>query len=188
MKRFSCALALVLALGAQAAEPTPCTLEAWSTGTTPAERRIHAGPGADTPVITTMPAPIEFAGFTFRVTLTITEARDGWFRVSLAMADNPILDALPSIVFKGDGWVSGEYLGLVLNHVHLYAEPSGEAAVVAKLAALDEDGVLWGSDSTVVTRLLDCRGDWVSLEGTLLGREVRGWTTGTCANQVTTCP
>src|SRR5690606_15523338 len=137
------ALILVLSLGAQAAEPTACTLEAWSTGTTLAERRIHAGPGADTPVITTMPAPIEFAGFTFRVTLTITEVRDGWFRVSLAMADNPILDALPSIVFKGDGWVSGDHLGLVLNHVHLYAEPSGEAAVVAKLAALDEDGVLW---------------------------------------------
>lgn len=92
---------------------------------------------------------------------------------------------------------SGEFVGLLLNRVELYAVPfddeSEEAianppAVMDRLAAADGDGALWGPDSATVDRLLDCRGDWVLVEATLLGRTLRGWTSDTCASQITTCP
>lgn len=183
--------------GPSGVAPATCSIEAWSTGETPAERRIHAGPDAESPVLATMPPPIEFAGYSFKVTLEITGARDGWFRIHRATTSNTIVDDPLETVFEGEGWVSGEFVGLLLNRVDLYAAPfddeSEEAianppAVVGRLAAADAEGVLWGPDSATVERLLDCRGDWVLVEATLLGHALRGWTSGTCANQLTTCP
>lgn len=169
-------------------ESVACDLDAWSNGRTEEERRIHAGRGEGTPVLATMPPPEEFEDFVFRVELEVTGARDGWFRVDRATTTNTIVEEPLTTVFEGDGWVPGEFLGLLLNHSRLYAGPSTTADVVATLSGTGADGVRYGPDSTRVERLLDCRGDWVLVAGTLEGRPVRGWAPGTCASQLTTCP
>jgi len=170
------------------AESGTCDIDAWSNGRTPEGRRIHAGRCEGAPVLATMPPPEEFEDFVFRVELEVTGARDGWFRVDRGTTTNTIVEEPLTTVFEGDGWVPGEFLGLLLNHSRLYAGPSTTADVVATLSGTGADGVRYGPDSTRVERLLDCRGDWVLVAGTLEGRPVRGWAPGTCASQLTTCP
>src|SRR5690606_36946825 len=79
----------------------------------------------------------------------------------------------------------GDHLGLLINHRYLYEKPSSDAMVVADLSKIDERA---GPDSFAVQRLHACAGSWLEVEGHLFSRHHRGWTRGTCSNQVATCP
>jgi hypothetical protein len=146
---------------------------------------VHDGPGSGFPVIAELPAPVEIYGDPFAPEVTITGAQDGWFRIEDAVVIDYAGDKPTAVVFQGEGWVPGGSLGLLLNHLHLYAGPSMNTEKVARL--LDEDEGA-GPDSFLVDRLHACEGDWVEVEGDFVGKRHRGWTVGTCSNQVTTCP
>jgi hypothetical protein len=179
------AVGLIAAGGLAAAEDAPatCEISAWTLGEDEVE--VRRGPGADFPVIAKLPPPVEAEGDPYSTELSVTGSKQGWFRVEEAIVIDYIWDDPVETVFSGEGWVSGGDLGLALNHRYLYAGASTESRVVATLV----DPVAGaGPDSFIVDRLYACQGDWVEVKGEFVGSRHRGWTTGTCSNQVTTCP
>jgi hypothetical protein len=164
---------------------TACELEAWSTDTDPQGLAVRAGPGVDAPAIARLPPPTIIQGDAYATQVSITGAKDGWFRIGQALVVDYVGEQATQVVFEGEGWVSGRFLGLALNDATLHATPSRRAPAVARL--VDEGGGT-GPDTFVVARLHACQGRWADVEGTFLGTRLRGWATRTCANQVTTCP
>lgn len=161
-----------------AADITACTISAWSTDTDRNGLNIRAGAGSETKVIGQIPIDGE---------VSITGSKNGWFRIDRAeLVDYDSGESTE--VFSGDGWVSGRLLGLGLNDFNLHSAPAEGSVVIARLFADIPGGGAAGSDSFIVTRLLTCQGNWVEVEGTFLDTPLRGWSTRTCSNQVTTCP
>lgn len=155
-----------------------CAISAWSNDADSNGLNIRAGAGSDAPIIGKIPVGGE---------ISITGSQDGWFRIDHAELVD--YDAnLTQDVFAGEGWVSGRLLGLLLNDMNLYADPSVDAPVVAHLMGETAGGGAMGPDSFRVDRLLACQDNWVEVEGTFLDEPLRGWATRTCSNQVTTCP
>lgn len=164
---------------AAAAEVKMCEISAWFNGPGPENLAIRAAPEPDAEIVATLPPPRQIEEFVFRTEMEISGFRRGWFRVNQAFILDYLFDEPTEIVFEGEGWVVGNHLGLLLNHQHLYEKPSFDAKTVADLA---------GPDSFTVDRLHACAGYWVEVEGHIFGKHHRGWTSGTCSNQVTTCP
>jgi hypothetical protein len=183
-------IVLVLFASAQAyaagATVTDCDVTAWSTDKDPAGLNIRAGPGTGHTVIGKVPPPYKVEGETFAAEVAITGSQDGWLRITRAIVNNYITDDPAEFPFEGEGWVSGALLGLWVEAVGLRSEPSHAAALSADFSE-KRDGD-YGPDYFTVERLHACRGYWVEVEGTYLGKRYRGWTDDTCASQVTTCP
>lgn len=173
---------------ADTAGTVACAISAWSTDEDPGGLDIRAGPGTGSPVIARLPPPLKVEEYLFAAEVSITGSKDGWFRIDGAVLENYLSDEEPEIVFEGEGWLSGRSLGLALNHPDLFEAPSTDSAVVATLFGIDPEGSASGPDSFIADRLHACEADWVEVEGTFLGTRLRGWATGTCSNQVTTCP
>lgn len=170
-----------------------CTVSAWSTDPDPNGLNVRAAPEGGAAIIGNLPAAREVGGERFATEVSITGSKDGWLRISEGWVLDYIWDEPIEFVFRGVGWVSGRHLGLRLNYRHLHDGPSAEAPVVATMVGTT-DGIRYSPDSIRVDRIHACRGDWVEVEGRLeidgisYGPHLRGWTTGTCSNQVTTCP
>lgn len=167
-----------------AADVKPCTISAWFNGKGSKKLDIRAAPRPDAPIIGSMPPPYRVEDFVFKTELDISGFKQGWFRIDQAYVIDYLFDEETKVVFDGEGWVQGDHLGLLL-HWHLYEKPSFDAKIVADLSGIDERV---GPDSFAVERLHACAGSWVEVEGHLFGHHHRGWTRGTCSNQVTTCP
>lgn len=170
-----------------------CAIAAWSTDADPGGLNVRAAPRGDAAIIGNLPAAREVGGERFATEMSITGSKDGWLRISEGFVLDYIFDEPTKFAFRGEGWVSGRHLGLRLNHRHLYGAPSSDAPAVATLAGSTGD-YPYGPDSFLVARIYACSGDWVEVEAALTvdgettGPALRGWTTGTCSNQVTTCP
>jgi hypothetical protein len=195
MRGYSCCgfAAALLAIGAGDAvaasgDIAACNISAWSTDPDPAGLNVRAGPGADTAVIARLPAPLKVEGYTFGAEVSITGSKDGWFRIEKAVLEDYVGDQKTKVLFEGEGWVTGRFLSLTVNAIDLRRDPSSSAPVVTRLIGEDAEGVGAGPDSFAIERLEACEGNWVKIEGTFLGSAFNGWTTGTCSNQVTTCP
>ena len=170
-----------------------CEISAWSTDPDPAGLNVRAAPASDAAIIGNLPTSREVGGESFATEVSITGSKDGWLRISEGWVLDYIFDDPTEIVFKGEGWVSGRHLGLLLNYRYLHGGPAADTPVLATLAGAS-DGLRYGPDSFLVERIHACRGRWVevdaalTIDGTVLGPDLRGWTVGTCSNQVTTCP
>lgn len=170
-----------------------CAISAWSTDPDPTGLNVRAAPTSDATIIGNLPAAREVGGERFATEVSITGSKDGWLRISEGWVLDYIFDDPIEIVFKGEGWVPGRHLGLLLNHRYLYGGPSSGTSIVATLAGKTNE-FRYGPDSFLVDRIHSCRGGWVEVEGamtvdgTTYGPALRGWTTSTCSNQVTTCP
>src|SRR5690606_35328977 len=176
------------AADADTVEVTTCSISAWSTDKDLKGLNIRAAPREDSPIIGNIPPPIELDGDPFAAEVTITGSRDGWFRISEAYFIDYHQDRDNRNYFEGEGWVFGRHLGLLLNHIYLYQTPSPEAPTVGRLVLEDPESVVAGPDSFAVTRLYACNGDCVEVDAELDDKKFHGWATGTCSNQVTTCP
>lgn len=170
-----------------ATETAVCTLSAWSTDTDPNGLAVRSGPGTRHAVIARLPPPGGVAGYGNAAEVTITGSQNGWFRISDAIVMDYAGDKPDKVLFKGEGWVSGRYLGLLLNAPALHRGPSSEAPVVTQLSFIAPDGNAVGPDSYTV-RLHACIGDWVEVDASFEDRHVHGWATRTCSSQATTCP
>lgn len=170
-----------------------CAVSAWSTDPDPKGLNVRAAPESDAAVIGNLPAAREVGGERFATEVSVTGSKDGWLRISEGVVIDYIWDNPTETAFQGEGWVWGGHIGLRLNARHLLSAPSHEAPVVATLVG-KTGGTRYGPDSISVDRIHACRGDWVDVEGILridgteIGPRLRGWTTRTCSNQVTTCP
>lgn len=187
--RFMHAACLLMASGAAFAagdDIAACMVPAWSADKSPEGVDIRSGPGTESPVIGNLPPPLRVAeGYEFAAEVSITGSEEGWLRIDRAILNNYISDDEPEIVFEGEGWVSGDQLGLAVEGRYLRGAPSHDAPPVKDFYERLADG---GVDLFQVERLHACQGFWVDVEGSYDGHRLRGWTDDTCASQVTTCP
>jgi hypothetical protein len=184
------ALMLVpLGVGAahSAETPTICRTGAWTTDNDPAGLNVRAGPGAEHPVVATLPPPIETDGMEFFVEVEIAGSQAGWFRITKAVLSDD--DTKDDVVFRGSGWVSGRYLGLSVEGRYLRDGPSpGATAIIDFFKGFETNEPESGPDYFTLERIHACNGMWVEVEGTYKDQKLRGWSNDVCSNQVTTCP
>lgn len=167
-----------------------CDIWAWVTDTDPDGLAVRKGPSLSEPVIGNLPPSVEVEDYTFRTEVAVTGSRDGWFRISSGTVPDYFGETDGRSVFEGEGWVQGSHLGLLMNDAKVYGEPRAGSVPLAEWRNLAGDTTVGavGADSFTVDQLFACRGSWVELQASYGEIRQKGWVTGTCANQVTTCP
>jgi hypothetical protein len=168
-----------------------CALSGWSNDPDPAGLNIRAAPRADAEIIGIVPQPRQ-AGADGRPVEEAAEfgiigGRNGWFLIRDVKFVGYYTEKDRS-VFAGPGWVFADKVRFLINRPEVRSQPSGDAPVLAKLRRETPDSVA-GPDSAKIDHVYGCLGAFadaaVHMEGQ---RPARGWVTGICSNQVTTCP
>jgi hypothetical protein len=167
---------------------TACTLSGWSGDPDPAGLNIRAAPRADAEIIGRVPPPEDQAGDSYAAEFRIIGSRNGWFLInSVKFADygNGKGDR---VVFGGPGWVFADKVRFLINRAEVRGAPAENAPILAKLR-LQTPHRASGPDSAKIDHVFGCSATFaeatVHMEGQ---RQTRGWVTGICSNQVTTCP
>src|SRR5262249_16074366 len=121
--------------------------------------------------------------------------RKGWFLVEVGPYDDAEAQPRKSKPFIGRGWVSGNMVTTELLRNMLKQSANPASADVIHL----EVNYISSPENVGVKRILACSGDWLHVElalkpgmKPLLASDapagmVRGWSNGTCTNQLTTC-
>jgi hypothetical protein len=185
------AVLLALVLGgtwgpqSAAAEPA-CSISGWSSDPDPAGLNVRAAPGATARIIGRIPPAKAQAGDTYAAEFDIVGSRDGWFLIrNVRFADDGDGKG-DQTVFRGPGWVFADKVRFLINSVDLRRGPSLQSPVVAKLRSPDGSS---GPDSAIIDHVYGCAGAFADVAVHMTGRPpTRGWATGVCSNQVTTCP
>ncbi|MCP3473903.1 SH3 domain-containing protein [Bradyrhizobium sp. CCGUVB1N3] len=165
---------------------TACALSGWSNDPDPSGLNIRAAPRADAEIIGHVPPAEAQAGDRYAAEFRITGSRNGWFLVSRVKFADYGSGKGDRILFGGPGWVFADKVRFVINRAEVRAAPAESAQLLATLRTTDGGG---GPDSATIDHVFGCSGAFaeaaVHMEGQ---RQVRGWVTGICSNQVTTCP
>lgn len=165
---------------------TACSLSGWSSDPDPAGLNIRAAPRADAEIIGRVPAPRAQGGDSYAAEFEIIGSRNGWFLVrGVKFADYGSGKGDRALV-AGPGWVFADKVRFMINRAEVRGAPAGDAPVLARLRNADGSA---GPDSAFIDHVFGCSGAFaeaaVHVEGQ---RALRGWVTGICSNQVTTCP
>jgi hypothetical protein len=163
-----------------------CALSGWSSDPDPNGLNIRAAPRADAEIVGRVPSPQEQAGDSYAAEFDITGSRNGWFLISGVKFRDYGSGNGEQDLFRGPGWVFADKVRFLINRPEVRGAPAEKAAVLARLRSPDGTG---GPDSATIDHVYACSGAFaeaaVHMEGQ---RPVRGWVTGICSNQVTTCP
>jgi hypothetical protein len=163
-----------------------CTLSGWSNDPDPAGLNIRAAPRADAEIVGRVPPPEEQAGDSYAAEFDIIGSRNGWFLINGVTFRDYGGGKGARVRFGGPGWVFGDKVRFLINRAEVRSAPAENAPILARLGTPDGKG---GPDSAMIDRVFGCSGAFaeatVHMEGQ---RQVRGWVTGICSNQVTTCP
>lgn len=185
-------LLLVLAGAAAAAEvaapATRCDFRAWSKDRDPAGLNVRAAPRPDAAVLGRLPPPRTVDGESLAVEFTVIGGAPGW--LAIEGAEYADYGSGAKSVFAGRGWVAAGLVDVSVQDERVRRAASAAAAIV------DAPRDLPGGDRETLAlgRIRACDGAWIEIEGAFRrdadpgGRPVRGWVTGLCGNQVTTCP
>ena len=128
--------------------------------------------------------------------------QNGWFLIEGARYDlgYDVPRSAPK-PYAGRGWVAGARIATGLRTSSLKQAPRPDAPDVVALSG-EEGGSAFGPSEVTVRRVLDCAGPWFRVEVPLNANgvrlkpvlptdgpkdAVRGWTTGFCTQQLTTC-
>lgn len=182
--------ALAASVSIDTAVADACDIWAWSSDEDPKGLNVRAAPRADAPVLGRLPAPRQVDGYSFAVEVRIIGSRNGWFLIDRAEFADYGDPGQAGVVFEGKGWVSGRLLSLTAGGQAIRAESAETSKKIVDLVGEDGNGNAYGPDSLIVERVHACRGEWAEVEGVLGGPNTRhrGWVTGICSNQATTCP
>jgi hypothetical protein len=179
-------MAAAIAASVDTSGVTACALSGWSSDADPAGLNIRAAPRADAEIIGRVPPPQALAGDSYAAEFSIAGSRNGWFLINQVKYADYGGGKGDRAVFTGPGWVFADKVRFVINRAVVRALPADKAEVLANLRTPDGAS---GPDSAVIDHVFGCSGAFaeaaVHLEGQ---RAVRGWVTGICSNQVTTCP
>jgi hypothetical protein len=177
-----------LAAAEIAAPDERCDFRAWSKDRDPAGLNVRAAPRRDAPVVARLPAPRDEDGESHAVEFHVVGGAPGWLLIERAEYADYGAGAKP--VFAGRGWVAAALVDVGVQDEHVRRAPAATAEAVDAPRALADDT----REYLALGRILACRGGWIDIEGafrageaTTGGRAVRGWVTGLCGNQVTTC-
>jgi hypothetical protein len=163
-----------------------CALSGWSGDPDPAGLNIRAAPRADAEIIGRVPPPEEQAGDRYAAEFRIVGSRNGWFLINRVTFRDYGSGKGDRVLFSGPGWVFTDKVRFLINRAEVRGAPVENAPVLARLRTPDGSG---GPDAATIDHVFGCSGAFaeatVHMEGQ---RQVRGWVTGICSNQVTTCP
>jgi hypothetical protein len=163
-----------------------CALSGWSNDPDPAGLNIRAAPRADAEIIGRVPPPQEQAGDSYSAEFSIIGSRNGWFLIQSVKFRDYGSGKGERALFAGPGWVFADKVRFLINRAEVRGAPAETAPVLAKLRTPNGTS---GPDSANIDHVFGCSGAFaeatVHMEGQ---RQTRGWVTGICSNQVTTCP
>ncbi|WP_158817178.1 SH3 domain-containing protein [Methylocapsa sp. S129] len=177
-----------------------CAFDALTHDPDPAGLNIREAPSAGARILGRLP-PVEStepAMGTILPRFRVIGTQDGWFLIEGAYYDTDYhLPKNTPKLYAGRGWVSGKLIATGLRTPTLKAAPDPDAADVVVLS-----GEAFGPSEVSVRAILGCSGSWFRVEVPLNANgdrlnptlpsdgpkdSVRGWTTGSCALQLTTC-
>jgi hypothetical protein len=163
-----------------------CAISGWSNDTDSTGLNVRAAPRKDAPVIGRIPPPHAQADDSFAAEFDIVGSRDGWLLIRRARFADTGDGKGEHIVFAGTGWVFADKVRFLINNASLRSGPNAGAAIVARLSAR---GGASGPDSAIIDHVHGCNGAFADVTLHMAQRPpVRGWATGLCSNQATTCP
>jgi hypothetical protein len=181
-----CAAHAGMAAPVQTAGATACAISGWSTDPDPAGLNVRAAPAKDARIIGRLPAQRAQAGDSYAVEFEVVGSQGGWLLIRNAYFADYGGGKGDQVVFKGPGWVFADKVRFLINRTDLYKAPSASAPVVAELTNADHSS---GPDSADIDHVYGCSGDFAEVSAHMAGKPpTRGWATGICSNQVTTCP
>ena len=165
---------------------TACSLSGWSNDPDPAGLNIRAAPRADAEIIgKVLPARAQ-AGDSYAAEFEIVGSRNGWLLIRAVRFADYGSGKGDHAVFAGPGWVSADKVRFAINRAELRDAPDEKAKVVAKLRSAHGSA---GPDSAFIDHVYGCSGAFAEAVVHMDGKPaMRGWVTGICSNQVTTCP
>ena len=165
---------------------TTCSLSGWSSDPDPAGLNIRSAPRADAEIIGRVSAARAQGRDSYAAEFDIIGSRNGWFLVRGVKFADYGSGKGDSVVFAGPGWVFADKVRFMINRAEVRGAPADNGPVLARLRSADGAS---GPDSAFIDHVFGCSGAFaeaaVHMEGQ---RAVRGWVTGICSNQVTTCP
>lgn len=190
------AMVVVLAVGCagmaragptvETAGVTACAITGWSSDSDPSGLNVRAAPRADAAIIGRLPPPERQGDDAYAAEFRIIGSRAGWLLVKDARVVDYGSGNGDRPVFAGPGWVFGDKVRFTINRPELRGAPKVEAAVSGKLQSRDGTG---GPDSAIIDHVHGCSGAYADLTAHMEHEPSRrGWVTGICSNQVTTCP
>ena len=163
-----------------------CAIYGWSSDPDPHGLNIRAAPRADAETISRVPLPEEQAGDNYAAEFDIIGSRNGWFLIRGVRFRDYGSDKGERPLFSGPGWVFADKVRFLINRPEVRGAPTGDAPVLAKLRTPDGTA---GPDSANIDHVFGCSDAFADVAAHMEGqRPVRGWVTGICSNQVTTCP
>jgi hypothetical protein len=165
---------------------TACAITGWSSDRDPAGLNVRAAPSKDARVIGRIPAARDQAGDTYSAEFDIVGSQGGWLLIRNAHFADYGGGKGDQVVFAGPGWVFADKVRFLINSIDLHSAASAESSVVARLTNADHSS---GPDSANIDHVYGCAGPFTDIAAHMTGKpSTRGWATGICSNQVTTCP
>lgn len=163
-----------------------CWLSAYSTDTDPKGTNIRAAPSRDAPVLGTIPGGRAEAGTGIGPEFQVIASRDGWLLVHNVRWAGYDLDE--KLLFPGPGWIAAGLVSFSAEDPLLRSAPRVNAPEIGKLLPVPDVAPAWGPSEVIIKRIHRCSGSFVDVDlETPDGHKARGWVSGACANQVTTC-
>jgi hypothetical protein len=152
----------------------------------PRGTNLRAGPSAGAKILARVPNRRIEAGTAISPEFQIIGSMKGWLLVRDVRWAG--YDLPPAKVYAGMAWVSGALVGVSIENLDLLQRPEPNSPLVMKLLGETSDGKPWSAGDLKIRRIHGCSGSMLDVTLELPGnRTVRGWASGACANQVTTC-
>ena len=165
---------------------TACAISGWSDDDDPAGLNVRAAPRADAAVLSRIPPPQSQGGDSYAAEFKIIGSRNGWLLISGVKFADYGNGKGDHVLFAGPGWVFADKVRFLVNRPEVRSAPTATAKVVTRLQTDDHAS---GPDSAAVDHVYGCSGEFADAGVHMPDQHsTRGWVTGICSNQVTTCP
>lgn len=161
-----------------------CRFSAYGRDTDPKGSAIRAAPAIRASSVGRLP-PLrrEDGSLTLAAEFDVVGGRGGWFLIQNVSHPTYVEGAKDKAYPKLRGWIAAGLVDFGIGGNTLRSAPRRDSATVIQLT-----GRSWGPDSVKVEKAFRCSGSFVEVSvRTPDGTRARGWASGICNNQVTTC-
>lgn len=160
-----------------------CDFYAYSDDSDPAGTNVRSGPGTSYDIVGVLKPETVQESYSFTPEFQVTAFDNGWFQIGDAHYGDYDGEG-EKAAFKGPGWVSAKLVEFEIEDPNLRDAPSLDARVTR---AMDYD-TAWQLDGVRIAAIHACEGGFLDVTITnASGETKRGWVTGLCGNQATTC-
>lgn len=151
------------------------------------DTNLRAAPSRAARIVGTLPGERREAGTRIGPEFQVLAGQGPWFLIRGARWAG--YDLPEKRLHRGPSWMAANLVGFTIESLDLLSAPRPDARSVLRLLPLDGAAdQAWGPDSATIERVHGCSGSFVDVDVRLPdGRTARGWATGLCGNQVTTC-